>query len=150
MRQAAVMTRIMTITSGLAQVGKTHLAINLALELVRRGHLAGVFHEPGQTAAVDALLELQRPAALLRRAGDHDAYGIMRRGYLGVDIVIDRKLGPLMLELNARPGLNIQLACGHGLLGNLHKIEAHPHLPTELDARLEFAKGLQQFGDIRN
>ena len=69
-------------------------------------------------------------------------------GYLGVDIVIDRKLGPLMLELNARPGLNIQLACGNGLLGNLHKIEAHPQLPTELEARLEFAKGLQHSGDI--
>ena len=81
------MTRIMTITSGLAQVGKTHLVVNLALELVRRGRLAGVFHDAGQTAAVDAMLELQRPAALLRRAGDHDAYGIMRRGYLGVDIL---------------------------------------------------------------
>jgi len=74
------MTRIMTITSGLAQVGKTHLAINLALELVRRGRLAGVFHDPGKTSAVGELLDLQRPEALLRRAGDNDEYGIMRRG----------------------------------------------------------------------
>jgi len=29
-------------------------------------------------------------------------------GYLGVDIVLDGTLGPLMLELNARPGLNVQ------------------------------------------
>jgi MinD-like ATPase involved in chromosome partitioning or flagellar assembly len=77
----------MTITSGLAQVGKTHLAINLALELVRRGRLAGVFHDPGQTATVEKLLELQRPEALLRRAGDNDEYGIMRRGYQGADIL---------------------------------------------------------------
>ncbi|MEN8206241.1 MAG: alpha-L-glutamate ligase-like protein [Pseudomonadota bacterium] len=63
-------------------------------------------------------------------------------GYLGVDIVIDRKLGPLMLELNARPGLNIQLASGQGLLRNLQMIEAHPHLPTEIDARLKLAKDL--------
>jgi len=28
--------------------------------------------------------------------------------YLGVDIVIDESLGPLILELNARPGLEIQ------------------------------------------
>ena len=69
-------------------------------------------------------------------------------GYLGVDIVIDRKLGPLMLELNARPGLNIQLATGHGLLDSLHKVEAHPHLPADIDARLEFAKGLHQTADI--
>jgi Mrp family chromosome partitioning ATPase len=42
------MTRIMTITSGIAQVGKTHMAINLALELVRRGRLVGVFHDAVQ------------------------------------------------------------------------------------------------------
>lgn len=77
----------MTITSGLAQVGKTHLAINLALELARRGRLAGVFHDPGQTPAVNALLDLQHPAALWRRADDSDEYGIMRRGYQGVDVL---------------------------------------------------------------
>ncbi len=68
-------------------------------------------------------------------------------GYLGVDIVIDRTLGPLMLELNARPGLNIQLASGHGLLKNLHKIESQQDLPTDIDARLAFAKVLQQSVD---
>ena len=31
-------------------------------------------------------------------------------GYLGVDMVIDRERGPLLLELNARPGLQIQVA----------------------------------------
>ena len=69
-------------------------------------------------------------------------------GYLGVDIVIDRNLGPLMLELNARPGLSIQLASGQGLLINLHKVERQANLPTDIDARLEFAKGLPQTEDI--
>lgn len=36
-------------------------------------------------------------------------------GYLGVDLVIDAELGPLVLELNARPGLTIQLANRRGL-----------------------------------
>ena len=31
-------------------------------------------------------------------------------GYLGVDVVVDAKVGPMVLELNARPGLTIQLA----------------------------------------
>lgn len=31
-------------------------------------------------------------------------------GFLGVDIAIDREKGPLVLELNTRPGLSIQLA----------------------------------------
>jgi alpha-L-glutamate ligase-like protein len=37
-------------------------------------------------------------------------------GYLGVDIVIDGRQGPLLLEANARPGLAIQIANGMGLL----------------------------------
>ena len=31
-------------------------------------------------------------------------------GFLGVDIAIDREKGPIILELNARPGLSIQIA----------------------------------------
>jgi alpha-L-glutamate ligase-like protein len=69
-------------------------------------------------------------------------------GYLGVDIVIDRTLGPLMLELNARPGLSIQLAIGHGLLNSLQRVEACQHLPKNMDARLEFAKGIRPCEDI--
>jgi predicted ATP-grasp superfamily ATP-dependent carboligase len=54
-------------------------------------------------------------------------------GYLGVDIVIDAHEGPLMLELNARPGLSIQVANQEGLLKRLRLIEARrknmPHEP---------------------
>src|SRR5690606_619454 len=31
-------------------------------------------------------------------------------GYIGVDIAIDAEKGPMVLELNARPGLGIQVA----------------------------------------
>lgn len=44
-------------------------------------------------------------------------------GYIGVDIVIDRDLGPMLLELNARPGLAIQIANHCGLLKRLRPIE---------------------------
>ena len=46
-------------------------------------------------------------------------------GYLGVDLVIDRDLGPLMLEMNARPGLNIQIANAAGLKPRFRAIEKH-------------------------
>ena len=36
-------------------------------------------------------------------------------GYVGVDVVVDRRHGPLLLEANARPGLAIQIANGAGL-----------------------------------
>ncbi|OGT83770.1 MAG: alpha-L-glutamate ligase-like protein [Gammaproteobacteria bacterium RIFCSPLOWO2_12_FULL_52_10] len=45
-------------------------------------------------------------------------------GYLGVDLVLDARLGPLMLELNARPGLNIQIANGRGLAHRLRAVDA--------------------------
>jgi alpha-L-glutamate ligase-like protein len=44
-------------------------------------------------------------------------------GYLGVDIVVDRDQGPLLLEANARPGLAIQIANGQGLLPRLLEID---------------------------
>jgi alpha-L-glutamate ligase-like protein len=47
-------------------------------------------------------------------------------GYLGVDLVIDREQGPVLLELNARPGLAIQLANRAGLWGRLELIDAAP------------------------
>ncbi len=40
-------------------------------------------------------------------------------GYVGVDIAMDEDLGPLVLEGNARPGLEIQLANREGLLNML-------------------------------
>jgi alpha-L-glutamate ligase-like protein len=42
-------------------------------------------------------------------------------GYLGVDVVLDAHYGPLMLELNARPGISIQIANRAGLR---HRLEA--------------------------
>ncbi|MEQ8604665.1 MAG: alpha-L-glutamate ligase-like protein [Marivibrio sp.] len=45
-------------------------------------------------------------------------------GFLGVDIVVDRERGPLILELNARPGVSIQLANRCGLEARLAKAEA--------------------------
>ncbi|MFT7129631.1 MAG: alpha-L-glutamate ligase-like protein [Gammaproteobacteria bacterium] len=37
-------------------------------------------------------------------------------GYIGADIVLDKKFGPMLLELNARPGLAIQVANQAGLM----------------------------------
>ena len=51
-------------------------------------------------------------------------YEMSELGYLGVDIVLDADKGPQMLELNARPGLAIQIANGAGLLDRLKKVES--------------------------
>ncbi len=36
-------------------------------------------------------------------------------GYVGVDIVLDKRYGPMILEINARPGISIQIANAKGL-----------------------------------
>ncbi len=43
-------------------------------------------------------------------------------GYLGVDLMLDETTGPLMIEVNARPGLAIQQANGIGLLHRLEPV----------------------------
>lgn len=42
-------------------------------------------------------------------------------GFVAVDFLIDKELGPLIVELNARPGLSIQLANHDGLRWRLKK-----------------------------
>lgn len=62
-------------------------------------------------------------------------------GYLGADIVLDRKKGPLVLELNARPGLAIQIANGMGMLPRLKAIEAMDRRRTaSIEDRVEYVK----------
>ena len=52
-------------------------------------------------------------------------YELTGLGYLGVDLVMDKHKGPWMLELNARPGLNIQIANDDGLLRRCRIVEDH-------------------------
>ena len=48
-----------------------------------------------------------------------------------MDIVLDKDHGPMMLELNARPGLNIQIANREGALHRYQKIEKRAALGKE-------------------
>ncbi|MCG7495980.1 alpha-L-glutamate ligase-like protein [Vibrio sp. Of7-15] len=67
-------------------------------------------------------------------------------GYLGTDMVLDKEQGPMVLELNARPGLAIQIANGCGLLPRLHHIE-NMGIPAEYPKPEErVAYSAKQFG----
>ena len=71
-------------------------------------------------------------------------YEMSGLGYIGTDMVLDRQRGPLLLELNARPGLSIQIANGRGLLSNLRIVEQLEERNMNVAQRAEFAK--QHFG----
>jgi alpha-L-glutamate ligase-like protein len=67
-------------------------------------------------------------------------YELTGLGYVGVDLVLDKELGPLVLELNARPGLNIQIANRTGLLPRLKRVEAHREQLADIQERIAFAR----------
>jgi len=60
--------------------------------------------------------------------------------YQGVDIVLDRDQGPMILELNARPGLAIQIANQCGLRHRLESVDKNRAALTEVAHRIAFAK----------
>lgn len=63
-------------------------------------------------------------------------------GYMGVDIVLDRDMGPLILEINARPGLAIQIANQSGLQQRLDQIEALAAIPSNPKERVALTLAL--------
>lgn len=68
------------------------------------------------------------------------SYALTGLGYQGVDIVLDRDLGPLMLELNARPGLAIQIANQAGLRTRLELVERERAYLSAVPDRIAFAR----------
>jgi len=133
-----------------ASDGKANLhqgAVGVGLDLATgRARNAVQFDRPltlhPDTGLELASIEIESWQYLLTMASScYEATGL---GYMGVDLVVDALRGPLLLELNARPGLAIQIANGQGLLPRLKAVEAlrRPHLTPE--ARVEWA--MQQAG----
>ena len=70
------------------------------------------------------------------------AQEISRLGFLGADIAIDKEKGPLVLELNARPGLSIQIANLAGLKERLLRLTGLKVKTLEKGVRM----GMDLFG----
>jgi hypothetical protein len=66
-------------------------------------------------------------------------YEVTGLGYLGCDIVVDATRGPLLLEMNARPGLSIQIANNQGLLPRLRHVESLEDHYLTVEDRVEYA-----------
>ncbi|MGH8223978.1 MAG: alpha-L-glutamate ligase-like protein [Woeseiaceae bacterium] len=109
--------------------GKANLhqgAVGAGIDMSSGATLHGVLgnesvDEHPDTGALIAGLRIPQWDFILRSsARGREVTGL---GYLGVDMVIDRDLGPLILEMNARPGLNIQIANQAGLLHRAARID---------------------------
>ena len=126
--------------------GKANLhqgAIGAGIDLATGKTLSGVWKNEIVTEHPDTespITNVQIPHwdVLLHQAAQcHKLTGL---GYVGVDLVLDKTRGPLILELNARPGLNIQIANRAGLLPRLCLVEQKASRLTDLEERLAFAK----------
>lgn len=79
-----------------------------------------VTHHPDTGESLQNLVVPDWHTMLLLASRCYEVTGL---GYLGCDIVVDAVKGPLLLELNARPGLSIQIANNRGLLARLRHVE---------------------------
>ncbi len=86
------------------------------------GHSLIVEHP--DTGALIAGLQIPHWETLLHITAS--CYELTGLGYIGVDMVLDRDFGPMLLELNARPGLNVQIANRAGLQPRLELVSAQP------------------------
>jgi alpha-L-glutamate ligase-like protein len=145
---AMAMVRLPTRQSG----GKANLhqgAIGVGVDLGTGKTLGGVFQNDTIDYHPDTLnsivgIEVPYWNQILEIASS--CFTLTGLGYLGVDIVLDKDQGPLMLELNARPGLNIQIANRDGGLKRYRAIEqrfkthgAEPVLDKVVFSRTHFS-----------
>ena len=119
------MVRLPTRTSdGKANLhqGAVGAGIDLSTGRTLRGVLGNdvVDEHPDTGALISGLYIPKWDYILQSSARSSEVTGL---GYVGVDMVIDRDLGPLILEMNARPGLNIQIANGCGLSQRIRRID---------------------------
>ena len=102
--------------------GAVGAGIDMSTGVTLKGVLEDeIVEEHPDTGALVAGLQIPQWGFILETSAK--GYEVTGLGYLGVDMVIDRDLGPLILEMNARPGLNIQIANGTGLANRVARIE---------------------------
>lgn len=85
----------------------TYEDIDTTQDLKENKILSGI-HIPEWDSILEIALKCQRVSKL---------------GYIGVDIALDAEHGPIVFELNARPGLGIQVANKAGLRWRLEKVK---------------------------
>jgi alpha-L-glutamate ligase-like protein len=125
--------------------GKANLhqgAVGAGVDMASGCLLSGIWrnvpvtHHPDSQNRIAGLAIPQWDELLALAARCYELTGL---GYLGVDVVLDAHSGPLMLELNARPGLGIQLANRAGLRARVGAVDAGAPLGGTAAQRVAFA-----------
>ncbi|MBO7097385.1 MAG: alpha-L-glutamate ligase-like protein [Alphaproteobacteria bacterium] len=134
------MTRLATSESG----GRANLhqgAVGVGLDIKTGKTLTAVQHNMPIQIHPDTKADLKTLCVPFWR--EHlliaaKAYEMTGLGYLGADIVLDENKGPMMLELNARPGLAIQIANSAGLIKAIKHAEKRYPKNLNPEQRVDF------------
>lgn len=132
--------------------GAIGVGVDLATGVTLRGTWLNnkITKHPDTGNAVDGVQLPNWDGFMKLAAGCYELCGL---GYIGVDMVLDVDKGPLILELNARPGLNIQIANDCGLTHRAHAVEARLEelkaqgIEESPEERVRFSQSL--FGHIK-
>ncbi|MFW6093510.1 MAG: alpha-L-glutamate ligase-like protein [Pseudomonadota bacterium] len=128
-----------------ASDGKANLhqgAIGVGLDMATGTSVAAVQnnrlirHHPDTGASLDRICIPDWETLLNLAARCYEVTGL---GYMGCDMVIDRHRGPLLLEMNARPGLSIQIANDEGLVPRLEHLESLEDYYVTVEDRVAYA-----------
>ena len=134
------MTRLATAESG----GRANLhqgAVGVGLDVKTGKTLTAVQHNIPVSVHPDTNADLKTLSVpfwnehLLIAAKSYEMTGL---GYLGADIVLDKDKGPMMLELNARPGLAIQIANSLGLKKAIKDVQKYYPKNLSAEDRVDF------------
>jgi hypothetical protein len=68
--------------------------------------------------------------------------------YVGADIVVDARYGPVILELNARPGLAVQVANRAGLQPRLESVDRLWRPDRPLEDRIALGREISQISHV--
>jgi len=131
-----------------ASKGRANLhqgAVGVGIDLKTGQTFGGVWHNrlsdihPDTRANIHSLVIPQWSNMLTIAMKISDAIGLQ---YVGVDIVLDSEEGPVVLEVNARLGLSIQIANRAGLWPRLRAIDSQAEPMTPVAERLKLTVGL--------
>ena len=115
------------------------MATGVTTTAVWKERLVDIHPDTGNPVAGVAIPNWERLLDIAARS-----YELTGLGYQGIDIVLDSTRGPLVLELNARPGLAIQLANRRGLGKRLDAVHNDHRRLFSVQDRVDYAR--ERFG----
>jgi alpha-L-glutamate ligase-like protein len=126
--------------------GAIAVGIDIATGITTKAYWKGryIFHKPGTKRKLHGIKIPKWTKVLEIAVGCQEETDL---GYLGADIVLHPEKGPMVLEINYMPGLQIQLANASGLKKRLERVEDLRVRDAEHGVKIAKALFMASFAD---